>query len=223
LVRQAVGTAPALSSSNIRGRLLPAERLDFELPYRPSTFRIGSQPVPIERLIRLGETAIPVFEAPQLLTAPRVEREYKMLRRLDNWLRPSDQVASLVDPAFRVLTSLIFIVGGLGHFRQHEVMLKRIGESPWREFVRGIGDPSLLLWLSGAAFVVCGATLAIGWMTRISALVLFATLVPVTIAIHVVPDTSHIGPLFKNVAILGALLYFWARGPGAHALDGQTG
>lgn len=62
-------------------------------------------------------------------------------------------------------------------------------------------------------------TLALGWMTRVSALVLFVTLIPVTVAIHVVPDTAHVGPLFKNVAILGALLLVWSRGPGAFALD----
>ncbi|MBW8294454.1 MAG: DoxX family protein [Sphingopyxis sp.] len=125
----------------------------------------------------------------------------------------------MVDLVFRVLTSLIFIIGGLGHFGQHQMMLDRMVESPWAGTVAMIGDPSLLLWLSGIAFVAAGLTLALGWMTRISALVLFVTLVPVTIAIHVVPDTSHVGPLFKNIAILGALLFFWARGPGAYALD----
>ena len=64
--------------------------------------------------------------------------------------------------------------------------------------------------------------MALGWMTRLSALVLFITLVPVTIAIHVVPDTSHVGPLFKNVAILGALLLIFARGPGAYAFDNRA-
>lgn len=91
--------------------------------------------------------------------------------------------------------------------------------SPWHGVVSAIGDPSWLLWLSGLVFVVFGITLALGWMTRTSALMLFLTLVPVTIAVHVVPDTSHIGPLFKNVAILGALLLVWARGAGAYAFD----
>lgn len=142
-----------------------------------------------------------------------------MFARIENWLEPSARIKELVDPLFRVLTSLIFIVGGLGHFRQHQVMLDRMEESPWQPVVRMIGEPSMLLWLSGIAFVVAGIALAMGWMTRASALVLFVTLVPVTIAIHVVPDPSHVGPLFKNIAILGALLFFWARGPGAYALD----
>lgn len=145
-----------------------------------------------------------------------------MLNNLENWLEPGPGTKATVDLLFRILTSLIFIIGGLGHFGQHDVMLERMAESPWAPLVGQIGDPSMLLWLSGFAFVIAGVTLALGWMTRASALVLFFTLIPVTIAIHVVPDTSHVGPLFKNVAILGALLLIWARGPGALALDNRA-
>ena len=65
----------------------------------------------------------------------------------------------------RLLTSLIFIVGGLGHFGQHQAMLDRMKESPWAGTVNMLGDPSLMLWLSGLALVVAGLTLAMGWMT----------------------------------------------------------
>lgn len=147
----------------------------------------------------------------------------EMFARIENWLEPGPAAKLLVDLLFRILTSLIFIVGGLGHFGQHQLMLDRMQESPWRDTVAMIGDPSLLLWLSGFAFVLAGVGLAIGWMTRASALILFFTLIPVTIAVHVVPDKSHVGPLFKNIAILGALLLIWARGPGAYALDNRTG
>ncbi|MBT9445926.1 MAG: DoxX family protein [Hyphomonadaceae bacterium] len=144
-----------------------------------------------------------------------------MIAAIERWLEPGDKTKALVDPLFRLLVSLIFIIGGLGHFRQHGIMLERMEDSPWRDTVRLIGDPSVLLWLSGAAFIAAGTTLALGFLTRASALVLFVTLVPVTIAIHVVPDPEHVGPLFKNVAILGALLLIWARGPGAYAFDGN--
>ena len=144
-----------------------------------------------------------------------------MLRTIETRLTPSPHIRALIDPLFRLLTSLIFIVGGLGHFGQHRMMLDRMAESPWAATVRMIGDPSMLLWLSGIAFVAAGVTLALGFMTRASALILFATLVPVTIAVHLVPDPSHVGPLFKNIAILGALLLIWARGPGAFALDNR--
>ena len=67
-----------------------------------------------------------------------------------------------------------------------------------------------LLWLSGAAFVVFGLLLMFGRLRRLSALILFVTLVPVTLAIHIAP--GHVGPLFKNVAILGALMLVYGRG-----------
>lgn len=144
-----------------------------------------------------------------------------MFTRIERWLEPGAKSRALIDLLFRILTSLIFIVGGLGHFGQHRMMLDRMKESPWAGTVDRIGDPSVLLWLSGIAFVVAGFTLAIGFMTRASTLILFVTLVPVTITTHLVFDPAHVGPLFKNVAILGALLLIWARGPGAYALDNK--
>ncbi len=145
-----------------------------------------------------------------------------MFRTIENRLTPGPNTKKWIDPIFRVLISLIFIIGGLGHFGQHQMMLDRMAESPWAGTVDMIGDPSILLWLSGGVFLVAGLTLALGWMTRTSALLLFVTLVPVTIAIHVVPDSSHVGPLFKNIAILGALLLIWARGAGAYGLDNRS-
>ena len=141
----------------------------------------------------------------------------KELTRIDAWLAPNEQLRTWFDPVFRVATSLIFIIGGIGHFGAHDYMLERMAESPWRNVVNMIGDPSWLLWLSGAVFVTFGITLALGFLTRISALLIFVTLVPVTIAVHVAP--GHAGPLFKNIAIMGALLYFYANGPGRFAVN----
>ncbi len=141
----------------------------------------------------------------------------KTLTQIDAWLAPGERLHMWFDPVFRVTTSLIFIVGGLGHFAAHDYMLERMAESPWRNVVAMIGDPSWLLWSSGGVFVIFGITLALGYLTRISALLIFVTLVPVTIAVHVAP--GHMGPFFKNVAIMGALLYFYANGPGRFAVD----
>lgn len=144
-----------------------------------------------------------------------------MFTSIERWLEPGAKSKALIDLLFRICTSLIFIIGGLGHFGQHRMMLERMKDSPWAGTIDMIGDPSILLWLSGLAFVAAGLTLAIGFRTRASALILIVTLVPVTITTHLVPDPSHIGPLFKNIAILGALLLIWARGPGAYALDSE--
>jgi putative oxidoreductase len=144
----------------------------------------------------------------------------KALLQIDTWLAPGEQLRDWLDPVFRIATSLIFIIGGIGHFAAHDYMLERMAESPWRDVVATIGDPSILLWLSGGLFVVFGMTLALGFLTRISALLLLVTLIPITIAVHVAP--GHAGPLLKNIAIMGALLYFYANGPGRFAVEGRT-
>ena len=141
----------------------------------------------------------------------------KQLTLIDTWLAPREQLRSWFDPVFRVATSLIFIIGGIGHFGAHDDMLERMAESPWRDQVNMIGNPSWLLWLSGGVFVIFGITLALGFLTRISALLILVTLIPITIAVHVAP--GHAGPLFKNIAIMGALLYLYANGPGQFAID----
>jgi len=140
-----------------------------------------------------------------------------MLRRLNDALPRPRWLALSADPVFRVLTSLIFIVGGLGHFARRDAMLDRIADSPWSELIGRLGDPSLLLWLSGGVFVVFGVTLALGLWARLSALLLAVTLVPVTLALHLAPD--QLGPLFKNLAILGALYFIYVRGAGQLSLD----
>ncbi len=129
----------------------------------------------------------------------------------------SKKAAEVSDIIFRGLFSLIFIVGGLGHFLRSEEMLVRIRESPWHETVLLFGDPLVHLWLSGFALVIGGIALALGWYARLAALVLLITLIPITMAIHVAP--GHVGPFLKNVAIAGGLIHFMFRGPGRFAID----
>lgn len=139
---------------------------------------------------------------------------------LENWLAQKlGSWRSASELVMRIATSLIFIIGGLGHFFRPEEMLARMQESPWMPVVAMLGDPLVHLWLSGAVFVLAGLFLAIGYSTRLAALALFLVLIPVTISIHVVPDSSHVGPLFKNVAILGALFHYFVNGAACCAVD----
>lgn len=142
-----------------------------------------------------------------------------MLKSIDALLTPSQRWSRIAELVFRVFTSLIFIIGGLGHFGRHQMMLDRMAGSPWRDTVNSIGDPSFLLWLSGTAFVVFGVALALGFMTRLSALVVLVTLIPITFFTHVAPGGT--GPLFKNIAIMGALILLIAKGGGAYAIDNR--
>ena len=139
---------------------------------------------------------------------------------IEAYLKSFERYAPKSDILFRIAISLIFIVGGLGHFGEHQYMLDRMAKSPWVDVVSFIGDPSVLLWMSGAIFVVAGLALAVGYKTRLAALALFMTLVPITLAIHIAP--GHMGPFFKNIAILRALLHFFFRGAGCYSFDKHT-
>lgn len=122
------------------------------------------------------------------------------------------------DLVFRVLFSLIFIVAGVGHFVQRDVMLARLEAAPLGHLADLFGPPEILMALSGVALVVGGLALASGTLARYAALGLFAALVPITVTTHV-GDPAHVGPLFKNVALLGGLIHFFVRGPGAYSID----
>ena len=123
----------------------------------------------------------------------------------------------LSDLIFRVGLSLIFIIGGAGHLVREQMMLQRIEASPWLDLVNTLGSPVFFLQLSGIVFIMAGFGLLLGLRTRLSALALFVTLVPITFVIHIAPE--HTGPLFKNIAILGALLHFFVRGGGGFSVD----
>lgn len=107
----------------------------------------------------------------------------------------------------RIMLSLIFIVASVGHFFNTENIVSRI-ENATLGFIGNIlGTPETAVYLSGVAMLIAGVSLLIGFKSRIAAIILIAVLIPITLTIQVGQMTT-LGPLFKNVAIFGGLLFF---------------
>jgi len=107
----------------------------------------------------------------------------------------------------RILVSGIFLVAGLNHLIEIEKTVSRIEAAQFKGFAAIFGNLELLVILSGIAMLIAGFSFMIGFNTRWAAIVLLAILIPISITIQVGQITT-LGPLFKNIAIAGGLLFF---------------
>lgn len=107
----------------------------------------------------------------------------------------------------RVMLSGIFLVAGLHHLLNIEKTVARIDQASFKGIAYFFGNPELLVMLSGIVMVISGFAFLLGFKTRITAAILLAVLIPITLTVQVGQITT-LGPLFKNVAIAGGLLFF---------------
>jgi putative oxidoreductase len=125
---------------------------------------------------------------------------------------------TILHPLARFLVALIFIMSGVGEI---------FGFAQTSEMMEKVGFPAASLFLTGAIVfeIVGGLSLLFGYKIRFGASLLIAFLIPATLIFHVAalgdPAQSQMQMIqvFKNLAILGALIKFWADGAGAFALD----
>jgi putative oxidoreductase len=125
---------------------------------------------------------------------------------------------TILHPLARFLVGLIFLMSGVG---------KIFGFAPTAEMMEKVGFPAASLFLLGAiVFEIVGAlSLISGYKVRFGASLLILFLIPATLIFHVPslgdPAKSQLEMIqvLKNLAILGALVKFWADGAGAFALD----
>jgi putative oxidoreductase len=122
-------------------------------------------------------------------------------------------------PLGRLLYSLIFIMAGLGHFSK-----------PTIEFAASQGVPfaSFAVPLSGLIAIAGGLSIALGYQTRIGALLIAIFLVPVTLMMHAFWKISdpmmqqiQMAMFMKNVSMLGGALAFVYFGAGPVSVDSR--
>jgi len=107
----------------------------------------------------------------------------------------------------RIMISGIFLVAGLNHLLEVQKTVSRIEMAQFKGFATFFGNLEILVILSGISMLAAGISFMIGFKTRWAAIVLLAILIPISITIQIGQITS-LGPLFKNVAIAGGLLFF---------------
>lgn len=123
----------------------------------------------------------------------------------------------LPEAAFRVLLSLIFLVSGATHLLKPEAIAARLDVAPFAHVAALLAPSTTLVFLAGVGLMAGGLALLVGFQTRLAALGLIAILVPITLTVQMTPEA--LGPLFKNVAILGGLVFFAAHGSEAFSVD----
>ncbi len=132
-------------------------------------------------------------------------------------MNQSFEVNGLSVLLFRVCLSGIFITAGISHLLQPDQVAARIQSAAFHSFASFFGDPHLLGIVSGYALLVGGIAFLLGIVTRWSALLLFLVLIPITITIQMGNGLFH-GPLWKNMALFGGLLFFIINNPKVYSM-----
>jgi putative oxidoreductase len=128
---------------------------------------------------------------------------------------PLQKVSFLV---LRVLGSLIFIAAGLNHLLQTAGATARLKKAELGYLATWIAPADTLIILSGIGLLLGGFMLLAGFKTRLAALALLAILIPITLTVQVA-NAAGSGPLFKNIALIGVLLFFIVNGAVHYGLD----
>jgi putative oxidoreductase len=103
----------------------------------------------------------------------------------------------------RILIALIFVVSGVG---------KLIDPAGTEAMIVGVGFPPGLAIATGLFEVLAGFCLAIGLMTRLTAVLLFGFVALATLLFHNrFTDPLQLAMALKNLAIMGGLLLVFAH------------
>lgn len=119
----------------------------------------------------------------------------------------------------RILVALLFILAGWNKIGGFEGTAGYIAS-------KGLPMPQVLAALTVALELGGGLLIAIGFKTRLVAILFFLWLIPTTVIFHpfwgiadAAAAQAQFNNFFKNVSIMGAMLLLFAFGPGAYSVD----
>lgn len=105
----------------------------------------------------------------------------------------------------RMLIGLLFLFSGAG------MLLGGVSGAAGMIEMKGLPLPMLLAWAVVAVKILAGAALMVGYETKKAALALGGFTVLTILFFHLNLEDIN---LFKNLAIIGGLLYVYVYGPG---------
>lgn len=118
----------------------------------------------------------------------------------------------------RILLAVVFLIFGV---------LKLMNPEAQGAYVASGGLPSWLVWPAGIFEIIGAVLIAIGWQTRIVALLFVAFTVLTALLYHTAgitdPSNGQLANFLKNLAIAGGFLFVFSEGPGPHSVDEREG
>lgn len=127
---------------------------------------------------------------------------------------PKQKISFLV---LRSMASFIFIVAGISHLLKTSGAAARLEKAPFAYLATWIAPAETLIILSGIGLLLGGFMLLLGFKTKLASAGLLAILIPITLTVQV--GSGDYGPLFKNVALIGLLIFFIVNGAVYFGLD----
>lgn len=126
------------------------------------------------------------------------------------------QLLKLYGPLLgRSLLALIFIIAGYHKMTGFE-------ETAGYMASKGLPFTEVLLVLTIIIELGGGLLILVGLQARWAATVIFLFLIPVTVIFHPVwVDAGQFNSFFKNLAIMGGMIYIMVFGPGPYSLGGS--
>jgi putative oxidoreductase len=93
---------------------------------------------------------------------------------------------------------------------------------------KGLPFPTVWAVLAIIALVVGGVGTLLGWRTRLAAVLLVAFVIMANVTTHLFwtfegpARAAQASSFWKNVSLIGGLLFLWANGPGRYSLERRT-